>query len=197
FPVVLTAEEFQQDFDGGRGVGLDVGMMMQLSDLYLGATRQNLFNTVEWDESKLAFVPGTASLQQGSNDLDFEETSYDQASPEAREFIGDMTFNPVASVGAALDLTDNWTVSGDLRKRFGEEGMTTGPDFHLGGGVESRHLRFLHLRAGGAVISGGIQYGGGLSLVLGPVNLSGAVLARNSDREEGLIAQMGLSFGNR
>ncbi|MFW6200623.1 MAG: hypothetical protein ACOC8K_08620, partial [Gemmatimonadota bacterium] len=97
----------------------------------------------------------------------------------------------------ALDLTESWTVSGDLRKRFGDEGMAVGPDFHLGGGVESRHLRFLHLRAGGAVITGGVQYGGGMSLVLGPINLSGAVLARNSDTEEGLIGQVGLSFGNR
>lgn len=197
FPVVLTAEEFHDDFDGGRGVGLDVGFMMQMDDLHLGATIQNLFNTFEWDESKLAFVPGTASLQQGSNGYDFVETSYDQASPEAREFIGDMTFQPTASVGSALDLTESWTVSGDLRKRFGDEGMAVGPDFHLGGGVESRHLRFLHLRAGGAVITGGVQYGGGMSLVLGPINLSGAVLARNSDTEEGLIGQVGLSFGNR
>ncbi|MFW6200809.1 MAG: conjugal transfer protein TraF, partial [Gemmatimonadota bacterium] len=103
FPVVLTAEEFHDDFDGGRGVGLDVGFMMQMDDLHLGATIQNLFNTFEWDESKLAFVPGTASLQQGSNGYDFVETSYDQASPEAREFIGDMTFQPTASVGSALD----------------------------------------------------------------------------------------------
>jgi len=197
FPIVLTGENHQDDFDGGRGVGLDLGFMMQMDDIHLGATVQNVFNTFEWDESKLVYVPGTASIQQGGNELDFEETSYDQASPEARQFIHEMTFPTSVHLGAALDMSESWTISGDLRKRMGDDGMAVGPDFHLGGGVESRHLRVLHLRAGAAVITDGFQYGGGLSLVLGPVNLSGAVLARNSDTEEGLLAQVGLSFGNR
>jgi hypothetical protein len=43
----------------------------------------------------------------------------------------------------------------------------------------------------------GMQYGGGTSLVLGPVNLSGAVGLQKTDLSDTVMAQFGLSFGNR
>ena len=55
----------------------------------------------------------------------------------------------------------------------------------------------LHLRGGATKISEGMQYGGGASLVLGPVNLSGAAGVVKGDLSDTVMAQFGLSFGNR
>ena len=82
-------------------------------------------------------------------------------------------------------------VAGCVHYRFGE-GIALDPQFHLGPGVEYRPIDFLHLRGGLAVVTGGIQFGGGLSLILGPVNLAAAVAGQPG----GVIAQLGLSFGN-
>ena len=51
----------------------------------------------------------------------------------------------------------------------------------------------LHLRGGLAVVTGGIQFAGGVSFILGPVNLAGAIASQPG----GVIAQVGLSFGNQ
>ena len=88
------------------------------------------------------------------------------------------------------------TVSADVHHQVSEEGIALGPRSHLGVGAEWRALKLIHLRAGLGLITGGTQYSGGASLVLGPVNLSVAGAARSGDHE-GALAQFTLSFGNR
>lgn len=193
-PTILTSEAARGDVNGGQGVGLDVGFVMLMNDLHLGASVQNVFNTFEWDEAKLAFIPGTASLQEGSNTYDFDERPLDEATPEALELLDEMRLDPEVRLGAALDVTPELTVSGDLRRRFGDGRMALTPDFHVGAGVEFRHLDFLHARAGLAVVTDGFQVGAGTSLILGPVHLSGAILGQKTDRREGLGGQVTLSF---
>ena len=95
-------------------------------------------------------------------------------------------------LGAAYLVLDELTVSSDLHYRFGG-GIALDPQFHLGAGVEYRPLDFLHLRGGLALVTGGLQYGGGVSFILGPVDLSAAVAGQPG----GVIAQVGLSFGNQ
>ena len=63
----------------------------------------------------------------------------------------------------------------------------------LGLGIEYRPIDFLHLRGGLAVVTGGMQFAGGVSFILGPVNLAGAIASQPG----GVIAQVGLSFGNQ
>jgi hypothetical protein len=67
--------------------------------------------------------------------------------------------------------------------------------FHAGVGVELRAMSFLPLRAHGAVVTGGMQVGGGASLVLGPVNLSGAAALRTGKIEDSVLGMLTLSFG--
>jgi len=178
--------------NGGSGIGLDLGLMVSLDRLAVGAAVQNLFNTFAWDESLLTYRRVTAAFEDNSLSFDHGEQPYGEAPADARELIAELTFKPAVRLGAAYLLLEELTVSSDVHYRFGD-GIALDPQFHLGAGVEYRPLDFLHLRGGLALVTGGIQYGGGVSFILGPVDLSAAVAGQPG----GVIAQVGLSFGNR
>ena len=90
-------------------------------------------------------------------------------------------------------LVDALTISGDVPKNYRlGDGNALDPQCHLGQGMEYRPVDFLHLRGGVAVITGGIRFASGLSLILGAVNVAAAVAGQAG----GLIGQIGLSFGN-
>ena len=110
--------------------------------------------------------------------FDDGELPYDEAPADAQELIAELTFRPTVRVGVAYLLLD---------------GIALDPQFHLGAGVEYRPLDFLHLRGGLALVTDGVQFGGGVSFILGPANLSGAVAGQPG----GTIFQAGLSFGNQ
>lgn len=207
FPMVHSCEVVDRgdgiecdDFDpsgGGTGIGLDLGFMMKQDRFSLGASVTNVLNTFEWDVAKLAYRPGTASLELGSSDSSFDPEAYSGAPAMLKSAVDALTFKPSLQVGAALDVSEDFTISGDLHNRFSDEGIALSPKFHLGAGAEFRGLKVLHLRGGAAVITDGIQYSGGVSLVLGPLNLSTAVALQTGDIGENLLAQVVISFGNR
>ena len=178
--------------NGGSGIGLDLGLMVSLDRLTVGAAVQNLFNTFAWDESLLTYRRVTAAFEDNSLSFDHGEQPYGEAPADARELIAELTFKPAVRLGAAYLVLDELTVSSDIHYRFGD-GIALDPRFHLGAGAEYRPLDFLHLRAGLALVTGGLQYGGGVSFILGPVNLSVAAAGQPG----GAIAQVGLSFGNQ
>jgi hypothetical protein len=68
---------------------------------------------------------------------------------------------------------------------------------HVGAGAEYRGLKVLYLRAGLAVITDGYEYGGGFSLILGPVNISAAGALEGGNLGSASVAQFALSFGGR
>ena len=192
----LSAESLQADLDsflihtriaddveigdyvnGGIGIGLDLGLMVSLDRLAVGASVQNLFNTFAWDQSLLTYRRVTAAFEDNSLSFDHGEQPYGEAPADAQELIAELTFKPAVRLGAAYLLLDELTVSSDLHYRFGD-GIALDPQFHLGAGVEYRPLDFLHLRGGLALVTGGLQYGGGVSFILGPVDLSAAVAGR-------------------
>ena len=185
----MAADDF---VNGGAGIGLDLGLMLSLDRLFVGAAVHNLFNTFAWDQSLLTYRRVTAAFEDGSFDFDHATQPYADAPAEARELIAELNFKPALRLGVAYLLIDALTVSSDVHYRFGD-GIALDPRFHLGLGIEYRPIDFLHLRSGLAVVTGGIQFGGGLSLILGPVNLAAGVAAQPG----GLIAQIGLSFGNQ
>ena len=112
--------------------------------------------------------------------------------------MGEYTFKPTLRLGAAVEFPMDLTISGDIHRRLSDEGIALTPQSHVGVGAEFRGLRVLHLRAGAAVITGGTQYSGGASLVLGPINISAAGAVQNGDEiAETAFGQFTFSIGDR
>jgi len=123
--------------------------------------------------------------------------AYGGAPAALKAAVDDLTFKPSLQISGALDLSEDFTVSGDRHSRFSDEGIALSPKFHLGARAEFRGLKVLHIRGGTAVITHGIQYSGGASLALGPLNLSAAFAMRSGDIEKNRLGQVVISFGNR
>lgn len=181
----------------GSGFGIDAGFMMKRGSFAFGASVQNIFNNFSWDTSKLKYRPGTVLLEFGQNSSDFALTPYVSAPASLRALIDRMTFEPTFRAGASLDLTTDLTLSGDFHRQARSPGISLSSKSHMGLGVEFRGMKVLHLRGGAAVITDGMQYGGGASLVLGPMNLSIAGALQMGVLAEKGLGQVTLSFGGR
>jgi len=196
FPLVITSED-EDPINTGNGVGLDLGFMLQQNRLSIGASLQNVVNTFAWDETKLGYRPISAEFSQGSSSSQSSEEAYSGAPANLKALVAAQTFEPSVQLGAALDLSGDFTVSADVHKRFSDEGIALTPNFHMGAGAEFRGLKVIHLRGGAAIITDGIQYSGGASLVLGPLNFSAAAALQTGDLGENILGQFTLSYGGR
>ena len=200
FPLITSCiDELSctQDYvNAGSGFALDLGAMVDLGGVTLGAALQNIISNFAWDETNLGYRPGTLLLEDGEYDTQYDELSFDQAPDDLKTIVRDFTPKPSVRLGAALDVTPALTLTGDIHGRLSDEGIALQPDYSTGVGAELR-LGFLYLRGGLTKISEGMQYGGGASLVLGPVNLSAATGLRKGALSDTVISQFGLSFGNR
>ena len=207
-PVTTDGDVFSHYLNNGNGFGLDLGFMFSLDslrELTVGASVQNVFNTFAWDTSKLVSRKVAGRIDNGEVELDdsadvtgSEGDPYESADRATKERIKDFTFKPTVRAGAAYDVLDELTVSGDVHYRFGK-GIALDPQFHLGAGAEYRVLDPLHLRAGLAYLTDDFtvhlfRISGGLSAILGPVNLSLAVGGQSNGE---VLGQFVLSFGNR
>ena len=200
FPLITSCVDeivcTQEPVNGGSGFGLDLGAMIDLGGITVGASLQNVINNFAWDESTLGYRPGTVVLDVGSLDTEYDELPLEDAPEELRALIDDFTPKPAVRLGAAIDVSPMLTVTGDIHGRLSDTGIALEPDYSTGVGAELR-LGFLHLRGGATKISEGMQYGGGTSLVLGPVNLSGGIGYITGDLSDTVLAQFGISFGHR
>ena len=109
-----------QDWHAGSGTGLDVGFMMELPSLTIGASIENIVNTSEWDVSRMSYRPGSVLFEQGTSESTFDETSYASAPATLRARVGAYTFKPTLRVGAALEFPIDLTVSGDIHRRLSD-----------------------------------------------------------------------------
>ena len=205
--LITEGDVFSHYLNAGSGFGLDFGVMLALDslpELTLGASVRNLFNTFAWDTSKLVSQNVAGSIDNGNVDLDLDDitsgegAAYAEATRATRDRVSDLTFKPTVRAGAAWDVLEELTVSGDVHYRFGM-GIALDPQFHVGAGAEYRVLDPLHLRAGLAYRSDDFtvhvfRISGGLSAILGPVNLSLAVAGQSNGE---VLGQFVLSFGNR
>ncbi len=200
FPVLFTdfEDEFGNERDGaynnGSGLGLDVGAIWVGPTITVGATIQNLVSTFEWDLAGFSYTPGQAVFDGSEGESNFDELPAEGAPDVLLTAAEEATLKPVFAVGVQLEPTSLLRVSADLRKRT-SGGLSVGPDFHLGAGAELRAVSFLPVRAHLAKVSDGVQVGGGASLVLGPVNLSGGIALRTGDAGDATLGMVTLSFG--
>jgi hypothetical protein len=108
-PAVLPCDEealggcTQDYWNAGTGAGLDVGFMMDLPSLTIGASIENIVNTFEWDVSRMAYRPGSVLFEQGTSESTFDETSYASAPATLRAQVGEYTFKPTLRLGAAME----------------------------------------------------------------------------------------------
>lgn len=195
FPMIIPGDE-DAGLNNGSGFGLDVGVVLDQPGLTIGATIQNIVNTFEWDPEGLRYVPGQALFNIDGGDADFDERPATEAPAMLLEQLAEATIKPVFSAGVQLQPNDRLKVTADLRKRV-EGGMALGPSFHAGVGAEVSVLSMLPVRGHLAKVSGGIQVGGGASLVLGPVNVTGGGALRTSTDENMVLGAFTLSFGAR
>ncbi|MDE0899710.1 MAG: DUF5723 family protein [Longimicrobiales bacterium] len=200
-----TDRRCEQDFaNGGSGYGLDLGVMLNLGRITLGGSMQNLVNTFEWDTRTLSYRRGVIDTmeeeeeeeEEVSSANNFDEQLFANAPADMKTSIRDYAFQPSYRLGATLDVTSALTLTGDIHGELGDDGISLGQRSHAGVGAELR-AGFVHFRGGVAKITDGMQYGGGASLVLGPVNLSGAVGLQRGEERETVMGQFVLSFGNR
>jgi len=193
FPILLPRTD-DPPFNHGTGVGMDVGAIWVGPMITLGGTIQNVFHTFEWKIDDMSFIPGEAVFDQANDSSDFDEQPASAAPASLLAAVDEATIKPVLSAGALWRPNSLLSVQADIRKRVGG-GLAIGPETHAGVGAELRVIPFLPLRAHVSVMSGGTQIGGGASLVLGPVNLSGAGAVRTGGNRDAVLAMFTLSFG--
>jgi hypothetical protein len=193
FPMIVT-DSSDAGINHGTGVGIDLGANWKQGDLAVGVALQNLFHSFEWTLEKMSYLPGTVLWDDDTDaESDFDSRPASQAPSALQEAVADLKFKPQLAVGIAYDVAEDLTFTGDVHKRFGD-GIAVGPELHVGVGMEYRAIPFLPLRLGAAKITDGFQFGGGLSLGLGPVYLSFAGAVQQGDID-GSLGSVSLTFG--
>lgn len=189
FPVIRPAEE---DFDGtaGIGMGADVALAWSGGPWRVGVLAENVFNSFKWDTTKLAYLPGTGTIDQTNSDTDFDEQPYLNAPQRLREIVANQAFKPAFAVGAAFNVMNSLTLTADMKTYTGgDEAIVIGPKSHFGVGAEWRALPFIPLRAGVASVTDGWQAGAGFGLrLLGyELGLSTSIRRRGTANESGIM----------
>jgi len=193
FPVIHPADDWR-DWNRGSGLGLDVGVSWERGPWAAAAVVKNIFNTFEWDLAELVYRPGQATFDEDTNEADFDELPANQAPTPLQDKIRDLTFKPGIVLGGAYDASENMTVTAEIRRQIGD-GLDIGPKSHLGIGMEYKPSPWVPLRAGVAMITDGFQAGGGLGLILGPVQIGVAAMYQVGDIGDGIAGALGISFG--
>jgi hypothetical protein len=201
FPLVHTpfpdsAESFHgDDLSNGSGVGLDVGAAWQGGAVSAGVVIRNLISTFEWDTASLEYREGIATWDADTTYSSFEEKPIETAPDALLSRVDDLyTFSPVLAAGAAVDVSTELTVTGEVRHAL-EDDLTVGAQSHLGVGALLRVVPFLPIRAGVAVISGGYQLSGGLGLRLAGIELSAAAGYRDGELGDDTVIAVGFTAG--
>ena len=192
FPSIATDS---LTFDHGTGLGMDLGLAWQDSTWAASVAVQNVFNSFEWKLDNLAYRPGMFIANVDSISSDFDAVPATSAPLALQDLVLAQRFEPAFILGVAYRYSDKLSLTADLRHDSGDALVLGGS--HIGLGVEFRALPILPLRGGMSSVSGGgVQFGVGFGLVLGPVNLSGAYLTEKGSAGEYRAASFALSLGH-
>jgi hypothetical protein len=194
---------------GGGGFGLDVGAAMQpIPGLTLGASIENLLNTVEWDgDVELRTVTLDADDYENGDPQEIlnrykqSDRPYDEAAadPRTRALAAQLGADRGAGLpallrlGAAYSTGTGTTVAAAYHEQLQTSAFSGLWTRQASLGIQQR-IPLVTLRAGVASDFGeGSMLSGGLSL--GPLQLGVARVTRGADgdRREGWIATVGLA----
>ncbi|MGH7506856.1 MAG: hypothetical protein ACRELX_14460 [Longimicrobiales bacterium] len=187
FPLVQTSlHPDSLKFDNGHGVGVDIGAGLELGRWTFAAAVQNVYNDFRWKADALRYRPLSLSFTAGATDTDTDARAFADAPEAVRSRMEQLGFEPVIAVGAMVRPSDRLMLTGDFRQAS-EDGMSTGPTMHAGGGLQYRLASWLPVRVGGALVSmgendSGFQVGGGFGLDMGGWNLSASAARRATNR---------------
>lgn len=197
FPILLPYEESYR-FDNGSGYGMDLGFIAGYG-VKVGVMLENVFNTFDWKLDNFSYIMGQAIFDDEVQESDFDRQPLADAPMELREDFEQLAeefgLERRVTAGISIPLHPVLQVFGNVQKSL-TQGMSFDPDFYGGVGAEWRAVSFLPLRAHGAVITDGYELGGGGSLVLGPVHLSGGAALRSEQEQDSMLATFTLSFGS-
>lgn len=192
FPIVhtpLSDTEGGFSANNGNGFGLDIGAGLETGKLTVGAAIQNVVNSFKWDQSKLFYVPGTATFNQDTSFSNTDSKAYTTAGaavPAAlRTRVDALKFKPVVAAGAQYRVSRKVMATADVRMGSAD-GIFTGPKSHFGVGAEIRPLGWIPLRVGVASIklddnTSGTEIAAGAGLNLIGFNLAASVARRKTD----------------
>lgn len=185
FPLVHSSFD-AFSFDGGHGVGMDVGASWESGDWTLAGVVQNVVSGFAWDVSKLRYRPLSLSLDASSATTETGDQPLASAPAAVVDRVAALGFEPVFAGGLAWRYAWDLTFTADARFTA-EDGLLTGPARHLGGGFEYYVADWFPVRAGAAAISlgegaGGWQAAGGFGLETGSWTLAASVLRRTAGR---------------
>jgi hypothetical protein len=182
---------YGDEFDLGRGVGMDVGLAWHAGALTAGITAQNVFNTFAWDTTKLKARLGTASFNGTTSTSDFSDTTYSLAPAAMREQVAADKFTPTIAGGLAWQAANSLLLTADARAQTGD-GIKLGPRSQVGVGLEFTGVGFFPIRLGAAKIPDGYQAGAGFGLRLGEnhIGVSAMLRDRGLGRETGAMLNL-------
>lgn len=181
FPVVHTDPVGP---NAGSGLGVTLSAAWTWRSWSLGAVLHDAVNTFSWNEGDLVYRPGEALLDRENTESDFDGRAFSRAPEEVRSMVRSRTPSPRFTVGGSWRPSEDLELMGDVSRRMGND-MIAAPRDRLGFAAEYQGVPWLPLRGGVQLVSGGMRFGGGLGVQLGPVDLStGAVYRTGSNRGE-------------
>lgn len=179
FPVVYGGGT-----DAGSGLGLDLSAAWRAGNTTFGLTVMNAMNTFAWDASGFTCLDITADITAAATSTNTDEVPCTSTSIRPTvSSIEALAFKPAIRAGFAWDGKKNWAFTGDVQSQMGTEGeaILIGPKFSAGVGTEFRGIKFLPLRGGASVITGGMQFSGGAGLRIGSYEIGVGAQMRQAD----------------
>lgn len=194
--VLLPAVETRSDagfVEPGGGFGLDAGLAWEGGPFAVSAVVRNVLNTFQLDTTGLVYRPNQILFTGEEEAAAFDVQGIAFAPASLLAVVDELGFAPEMELGLTTRLGDALTMTGSFRHRLGE-GIGLAPASQGGVGVEYRGTDWLALRAGGTILSGGFQMGGGASLGWAGLSLGGAAAYLSGDNFKGSLAALSLAF---
>jgi hypothetical protein len=189
FPMIVPDSGYNGNL--GNGVGGDVGLAWSAGAWRVGVLAENVFNTFQWDSTKLSSISGVGYFSFDSSSTDFEtQRPYSDAPAGLRDLVANQRFLPTITLGTAFKPMNSLTLTADVKASLGgDEAIVIGPKSRVGVGMEWRLLSFLPLRAGLASVTDGWQAGAGFGLRLFgyELGLSSSIRRRGTANESGFM----------